>query len=556
MKKKLLAFLLCAAMVLALTACGGGGGAASAPAVGDPSQGEASQSGESQSGETAPDTSKPTDSGEAPAVPEKSEPLDEYLGLWFMLHDGELDNVIYIREDGVWGQPANYIHDDDYSKMDAEGNVVYSGGVLSILAGDARLDFRTKDGTLTSDQDAKATMIRMQKLFEAEDTIDLKYIGCWKDNARNEWMVIGSDAKWYTLDANNQRITGGFIYAGALSGGNPVLVPEDHQHTYMLVDVEGSGGQRMMDTSTGRELRPVDTLPDGSGNSGDSGLMHYFTGLWQPLDSSLDRTAPCIYIEADGSYITVNKENEVIASGKIEPGENRQVSINVDGSGDVVWTLMEEGSLFDGGSTAMIRLSGNGTPDAETMKDIVGWYAGYDWDKILCVNEDATWAVLDKNGSELDGGVISVDLYQEYGNRTGIVFIPESKAYPIIGDQGFNDQYTGFDVERIPVGEIPEMMKYVGLWKWDYKDKSVLVKFGVSGYMESIGLVLEGAEVDADGKVISEFSYNFFRDPDGKLMLEGDGDYGKYHGFRYELHEDAAGCLCNLQNEKILTPVK
>jgi hypothetical protein len=39
-------------------------------------------------------------------------------------------------------------------------------------------------------------------------------------------------------------------------------------------------------------------------------------------------------------------------------------------------------------------------------------------------------------------------------------------------------------------------------------------------------------------------------------MLEGDGDYGKYLGFRYELHEDAAGCLCNLQNEKILTPVK
>ena len=142
MKKKLLAFLLCAAMVLALTACGGGGGAASAPAVGDPSQGEATQSGESQSGETAPDTSKPADSSAAPAVPEKSEPLDEYLGLWFTLHDGELDGVIYIREDGVWGQPANYIHDDDYSKMDAEGNVVYSGGVLSILAGDARIDFR------------------------------------------------------------------------------------------------------------------------------------------------------------------------------------------------------------------------------------------------------------------------------------------------------------------------------------------------------------------------------------------------------------------------------
>jgi len=557
MKKKLLAALLCAAMVIGLTACGGsgsGGGAASTPGTGNPAQSDTSQNGGAQSGETAPDASQPAGSSSAaPAVPGKSEPLDDFLGLWFMLYEGELNNVIYIREDGVWGTPSEYT--DDYSQMDADGDVVYNGGVLSILTYGEQLDFRTKDGNLVCDQDSKITMIRIQELFEAEETIDLKYIGYWKYDDREQWMVIGSDARWYTLDANNQRVTGGFIYAGPLSGGNPVLVPEDHHHMYMLVDVEGDDGRRVMDTSSGSELHPVDTLPDGSA-SGDSGMMGYFTGLWQPLNSSnIDRTVPCVYIEADGSYFAVNRDNEIVSRGKIEPGENRQVSINVDGSGDVVWTLMEEGTLFDGGDTAMVRLSGNGAPDADTMEDIVGWYVGYDWDKILCINEDATWAVLDKTGVKLDGGELSLDMYQEYSNLEAIVLIPDSKTYPLIMDQSFNDQYVEDEVQRITIGEIPETMQYVGLWKWDYKDKTALVRLAVDDYYDNIGLVLEGAEVDPEGNVVSDFTYDLFVDPEGKLMLEGTGDYGNYNGFRYELHLDGSGRLCNLQNEVVLTPV-
>lgn len=547
MKKKLLAAALCAAMVIGLTACGGG--AASTPNVGNPAQ-----SGAAQGGENTPDASQPGDSSDTTSVPAKGGPLTDFLGIWVMLHEGEARDFLYVGEDGTWGDVG------EDGERDPNGEATCSDGVLFLHVEDESISFRAEGDKLVCEQDSKNALIRMQKFYPAAGFVDQDHVGYWKYDTQEQWIVISGDGMWYTVDGSGARTGGGYIYVGPLSGGFAVLISDDYDQQYMLVDVRGDDGSRMMDTSCGDELYPVDALPDGSApdvsGPGNIGMMGSFTGLWQVLDSSVDRTAPCVYIEGDGSYITVNRDNEVIASGKVEPTANRQITVNADGSGDVVWTLMEEGTLFDGGDTAMIRLSGNGTPDADTMEDIVGWYAGYDWDKILCVNEDATWAVLDKTGGKLDGGVISVDLYQEYSNLTSVVFIPDSKAYPFIGDQSFNDQYVEYEVERIPAGEIPELMKYVGLWKWDYKDKSVLVKLAVSDYFEDIGLVLEGAEVDADGNVISEFDYDFFRDTEGKLMLEGTGDYGQYHGFRYEMHEDGNGCLCNQQNEKILTPVE
>ena len=334
-----------------------------------------------------------------------------------------------------------------------------------------------------------------------------------------------------------------------------LLVPDDYEHLYILTEVDVDNGKRGMATSEDGLLFPVDSLPDGSSGGSNASLLGYFVGLWQTVKDPEDRSSPCVYIREDGSYTTVNKDGEVVAQGKIEPGENRQVVINADGTGDEAWTLMEEGALSDSGDTAMIRLNGNGLPDAEAMADIVGNYANWDFDKVLTICEDGTWMIRDKLGNVLESGVMSQDIIDDGNSDVDFILIPDSEGYPIILDDSYNDQYRAYDLVRLPNEEIPELMKYVGLWKWDYKDKTALVKLSVYGYSETDGLALEGAEVDENGNVVSDFDYLLYVSSDGKLLMEGDGDYGDYLGFRYAMHEDSDGCLYNLQGEKILTPV-
>lgn len=556
---RILSLFLCLILTFSLMACGGSGtqsgvssNAGSAPSVGGSanvgSSSAADTPDDGNSGNTASGTGN--SSAQTPSIPTTSEPLDDFLGIWFMMKEEDPDNIIHIGADGTWGTPDNYA--DDLSQRDPEGSVAYNKGVLTISSDGEVISFRDKDGKLVCEQDGRYSMIRMQDMFEPVSSISLEYIGYWKYDEADKWLVIGSDATWYQLDADGKRLTGGYIYRGPLSGGYVVLIPDDYEHLYLMADVEEDDGEREMDTSDDGSLHPVDTLPNGAAG-GDSGLMGYFVGLWQTVKDPEDRSNPCVYIREDGTYTTLNKNGDVIAQGQVAPGANRQIMINADGSGDVTWTLMEEGTLFDGAETAMVRLSGNGLPDAEDMKELVGSYANWDYDKILTLREDGTWMIRDKWGSAVESGVVSKDIIDDYNSDVDFTLVPDSETYPIILDSSYNDEYGSYDLVRLPSDEIPDMMQYVGLWKWDYHDKTALVRLVVGGCYDG-HVYLEGAEVDADGNVASDFDYSMGI-YEGKLLLEGTGQYGKYHGFRYEMHLDSDGCLCNLQNEKILTPV-
>lgn len=539
--KKLFALLICVAMILGLTACGG---AESTSNVDSPSTTTVAANVSSTEAASAEVTTEVQET-ETVAEAIKGDPLTEdLLGVWVMITDGSPESFIYVSADGVWGM----IDDpEDIESMEEYGAAACVGGKLTLYGADEPFSFTKDNDTLNCDNEERLTLVRLQSLFPSASSMPVNRIGYWKYEDREIWLVIGSDATWYSVDANNEKLDGGYVY-GEEGVEEFALIPEGYESIYI-----GMGDDEeniLIDYTAGYvKLNRVDALPDGS-SSEDLSMTNYYVGLWQTVQNVDDRDRPCVYIEQDGSYKTLNKENEILAEGQIVPGENRQVAINADGTGEVMWTLMEDGAMYDGAETALVRLSDNGAP-AEMM-ELVGSYANWDEDKILVVREDATWFVLDKYGNQVETGVVSADPVDNMGE--GAVLISDEKTYPLItnDDQMENDSEIGLIL--IPNDEFPEMMAYVGLWYFEAKDATI--KLTPSGYYEHTGLILGGIDVDEEGNQIGEFEYLLYVNLEsGVMMLEGDGEFNGYQGFRYEVQVDEDGCLCNKDGKKLLYPV-
>ena len=177
--KKCLSCLLCAILLLGLTACG------------DP---------ENNTPQNA--SSENTIQSTVTSMPEKSDPLEEVAGLWAHV-TSTITSPVRITEDGKWG----YQH--WVQEMTPSAEVMYSDGALYVKNNIRIWLYTPQDGKFVGDNGSE--LVRYSKLYTAATAAPSDMVGTWQFEDAAVTMVINADATWYHLNAKGEKMHEGFI---------------------------------------------------------------------------------------------------------------------------------------------------------------------------------------------------------------------------------------------------------------------------------------------------------------------------------------------------------
>lgn len=522
MTKRLLALLLSIAMILGLVACGGSESGSQGGNEGNVSQGSQVQPGEEEEKE---DGKKPGQSSGGA--------LAEVVGVWTT---GSLDDLIFIEEDGSWGNIYS-VENKEYV-----GQAELKNGKLTLSAGEEKFEFTFEDGIWTSD---RIQMARVSRMIPKAESVPSSLVGTWKFEERNLWVEIREDVTWYAMDANGAKLYEGYVYlegdaVALISDQTPPFIFETDANG-KLEDINTGMGSMMMVSGVGEGDNVGGVSGDSSGSgSGSSTSSGGYVGVWQYMMEPGRLIDLCVYINSDGSWVSVNSGNDVVAQGRTELN-GTQLTMNVDGGANVAWTTVAEGMMAGDNGMMLGRMERIVDSGATVMSELVGnWYAG-NAGLVIVVNEDATWYAQDHLGTVTDHGVVSID--HDYDDMA--VLLSDAQGYPWMIDlddysttQFYVENVDMYDYDAKRLGDEEEALysQYMGLWEYPEKGRYILFDYnGVGDAMDA-----EGNAVRAD--------YRFYHHPETNQLGLMTG------GPSVALFEDGKGNFVDRDGNIVLRP--